>query len=98
MKYTDLVKEIASQYEDITQADVRAVFNSLNEIAVRVLSEGDTLSIDGLVKLSMVEQKGRTGVIQLGAKKGETFQSPNKMVAKCKLFPRFQEAVSYEVE
>ena len=98
MLYTEMVKEIAARNENLTQANVKAVLNTLVEIAESELKAGKSVTIDNFLKVSTTLQKGRKGIIQLGAKAGSEFTSPNKIVAKAKIMPRFQAKVSTIVE
>ena len=96
MKYTELVKEIAARHNNITQEMVRNVLQTLVVVAEEELAKDGYIVIDNLMKIQMKHQKGRKGVIRLGEKAGQTFQSPDMIVPKTKIAPRFKKKVSKE--
>ena len=96
MKYTELVREIAVRHNNITQETVRTVLQTLVDVAEEELAKGGYIVVDNLLKIEMKEQKGRKGVIRLGKKAGQTFQSPDMIVPKTRITPRFKRKVSKE--
>lgn len=96
MRYTELVKEIASRHNNITQEMVRNVLQTLVAVAEEELANDGYVIIDNLMKIEMKTQKGRKGVIRLGEKAGQTFHSPDMIVPKTKIAPRFKRKVSKE--
>ena len=97
MRYTEMVKEIASRHNNITQEMVRNVLQTLVAVAEEELSNGGYVIIDNLLRIDMKEQKGRKGVIRLGEKAGQTFHSPDIITPKVRVTPRFKKRVSKEV-
>ena len=97
MRYTELVKEIAARHNNITQEMVRNVLQTMVVVAEEELSNGGYIVIDNLLRIDMKEQKGRKGVIRLGHKAGQSFHSPDMIVPKTRIAPRFKKKVSKEV-
>ena len=96
MRYTEMVKEIASRHNNITQEMVRNVLQTLVVVAEEELANGGYVIIDNLLRVDMKTQKGRKGVIRLGEKAGQTFHSPDMVVPKVRIAPRFKKKVSKE--
>lgn len=96
MRYTQLVKEVAAMHDNITQEMVKNVLQTVVAIAERELANGGSISIDNLLKIEMKEQKGRKGIIRLGDRAGQPFNSPDMIVPKIKIAPRFKVKVSKE--
>lgn len=96
MRYTELVKEIAARHNNITQEMVRNVLQTMIVVTEEELQKGNYVIIDNLMKIEMKTQKGRKGVIRLGEKAGQTFNSPDMVVPKVRLVPRFKKKVSKE--
>ena len=96
MRYTELVKEIASRHNNVTQEMVRNVLQTMVVVAEEELAKDGYVIIDNLMKIEMKTQKGRKGVIRLGEKAGQTFNSPDMIVPKVRIAPRFKKKVSKE--
>lgn len=96
MRYTELVKEIASRHAGITQEMVRNILQTMVVVAEEELSNDGYVIIDNLMKIEMKTQKGRKGVIRLGEKAGQPFHSPDVVVPKVRIAPRFKKKVSKE--
>ena len=61
MNYSLLVKEVASKAE-ISQTDAKRVLDSLSEVIVQRVSEGDEVPLNRVGKFVKVKRSSRSGV------------------------------------
>lgn len=99
MNKGELVKFIADELKvkghKANQALVRDMLDAV-EHAVEAVVKGQGEVIIGGVKVSTKLQKGRTGIIMLGDKKGETYTTNDKIVPTAKVIPSVKKALSVE--
>ena len=62
-------------------------------VVTEALVAGNTVKIPDLGTFSVVEVAERTGTIQLGDRKGETYVTPAHRAPKCKIANALKEAV-----
>ena len=77
MNKTELVKEIANQ-TTLSQKDVVTVIDAFQNIVKDTVVRGGKVALTGCLTLDKKHVDAKTGVIQLGEKKGQTWTTPAK--------------------
>lgn len=77
MNKTQLVKELAER-TSLTQKDISTVLDTFQEVVKDTVANGDKVSLTGFLTFSKKHVDAKTGVIQLGEKKGQTWTTPAK--------------------
>lgn len=77
MNKTQLVKELAER-TSLTQKDISTVLDTFQEVVKDVVVNDDKVSLTGFLTFSKKHVDAKTGVIQLGEKKGQTWTTPAK--------------------
>lgn len=77
MNKTELVKEISNQ-TTLSQKDVVTVINAFQNIVKDTVVRGDKVALTGFLTFDKKHVDAKTGVIQLGEKKGQTWNTPAK--------------------
>lgn len=77
MNKTELVKEISNR-TTITQKDVATVIDTFQEVVKDAVVNGDKVSLTGFLTFAKKHVDAKSGTIQLGYKKGETWSTPEK--------------------
>lgn len=77
MNKTELVKEIANQ-TTLSQKDVVTVIDAFQNIVKDTVVRGDKVALTGFLTFDKKHVDAKTGVIQLGEKKGQTWTTPAK--------------------
>ena len=78
MNKTQLVKEIANRIEGMAQKDVVAVLGTFQEVVKETVVGGDKVAITGFLTFDKKHVPAKSGVVQLGDKKGQTWETPEK--------------------
>ena len=78
MNKTELVREIANKIEGATQKDVACVIDTFAEFIKETVVAGDDVKLTGFLTFSKKHVEAKSGIIQLGDKKGETWNTPEK--------------------
>ena len=78
MNKTELVREIANKIEGATQKDVACVIDTFAEVIKETVVAGDDVKLTGFLTFSKKHVEAKSGIIQLGDKKGETWNTPEK--------------------
>lgn len=78
MNKTQLVKEIANRIEGMAQKDVVAVLDAFQEVVKETVVGGDKVTLTGFLTFDKKHVPAKSGVVQLGDKKGETWTTPEK--------------------
>lgn len=81
-----VTKDMKEKGFKVTQETTKAFMDSLEKVVDGVIESGDNVVVMG-VKFGSKEQKGREGVITLGARQGETYRTEDKIVPTVKLTP-----------
>lgn len=84
MNKTDLIAKI-SEITDVSKKDVKAVIDSLPDVIKEAVANGDKVALTGFATFSKKHVDAKTGVIQLGDKKGQTWETPAKDEISVKL-------------
>lgn len=92
MNKTELIREIANK-AGFTQKDVAVMVDAMVDTVVETVTAGDEVKISGLGKFYAAEVAERTGTIQLGDKKGESYVSPAHNAPRFKAASAFKDAV-----
>ena len=77
MNKTELVKEISNQ-TTLSQKDVVTVIDAFQNIVKDTVVSGDKVALTGFLTFYKKHVDAKTGVIQLGEKKGQTWTTPAK--------------------
>ena len=77
MNKTELVKEIANQ-TTLSQKDVVTVIDAFQNIVKNAVVSGDKVALTGFLTFDKKHVDAKSGVIQLGEKKGQTWSTPAK--------------------
>ena len=77
MNKTQLVKELAER-TSLTQKDISTVLDTFQEVVKDAVVNDDKVSLPGSLTFSKKHVDAKTGVIQLGEKKGQTWTTPAK--------------------
>jgi DNA-binding protein HU-beta len=70
---------------NITKKDVTTIVDVLPEVIKEVVASGDKISLTGFISFEKVDIPEKTGVVQLGDKKGSTWTTPAHSEVKAKL-------------
>ena len=77
MNKTQLVKELAER-TNLTQKDISTVLDAFQSVVKDTVANGDKVSLTGFLTFNKKHVEAKTGVIQLGEKKGQTWTTPAK--------------------
>ena len=77
MNKTELIKEIANQ-TTLTQKDITTVLDAFQSVVKDTVANGDKVSLTGFLTFDKKHVGAKTGVIQLGDKKGQKWNTPAK--------------------
>ena len=77
MNKTQLVKELAER-TNLTQKDISTVLDVFQSVVKDTVANGDKVSLTGFLTFDKKHVEAKTGVIQLGDKKGQTWSTPAK--------------------
>ena len=77
MNKTELVKEISNQ-TTLSQKDIVTVIDAFQNIVKDTVVRGDKVALTGFLTFDKKHVDAKTGVIQLGEKKGQTWTTPAK--------------------
>lgn len=84
MNKTDLIAKI-SEVTTVSKKDVKAVIDSLPDVIKEAVANDDKVALTGFATFSKKHVDAKTGVIQLGDKKGQTWKTPEKDEISVKL-------------
>ena len=77
MNKTQLVKELAER-TNLTQKDISTVLDAFQSVVKDTVANGDKVLLTGFLTFDKKHVEAKTGVIQLGEKKGQTWTTPAK--------------------
>ena len=77
MNRTQLVKEI-SEKTTLTQKDIATVLDAFQSVVKDTVVNGDKVALTGFLTFDKKHVDAKSGVIQLGEKKGQTWTTPEK--------------------
>ena len=84
MNKTELIKKI-SQETTLSQKDVANVLDTFQKVVKETVEDGDDVKMTGFLTFSKKHVDAKTGVIQLGDKKGQAWETPAKDEVSVKL-------------
>ena len=84
MNKVELVKAIANKTE-ITQKDVSAVLDAFQDVVKETVTNDDKVTLTGFLTFAKKHVPAKSGVVQLGDKKGSTWTTPEKDEVSVKL-------------
>lgn len=82
-----------SKKTGFTKKDTGAVLDALLETVIETVVAGEEVTLPGLGKFVVVDVPERTGVIQLGDRKGESYVTPAHRAPKFKISSAFKNAL-----
>ena len=91
MTKADLIKNIGTKVENISNKDIALVLDALVETVVDVVKADDDVTIPGIGKVSVKTVPERRGKIMMGERKGEEYVVPQHREPKIKLAKNFKE-------
>ena len=77
MNKTELIKEISNR-TTISQKDVASVLDAFQSVVKDTVIGGDKVSLTGFLTFDKKHVDAKSGTIQLGEKKGQTWNTPAK--------------------
>ena len=90
MKTLEMVQAVTKDMKEkghkVTQEITRAFVDSLEKVVDEAVIAGDNVTVLG-AKFGSKVQKGREGIITLGARQGESYKTEDKIVPTVKLTP-----------
>jgi DNA-binding protein HU-beta len=92
MNKVELIANIAEN-TGLTKKDVGAVIDTLTGLVTDALVAGDKITLPGLCTFETVDVKEKTGVIQMGNRKGETYTVPQHKAPRLKASKSLKDAV-----
>jgi nucleoid DNA-binding protein len=78
MNKQNLVREIASRIEGASQKDVALILDTFQEVVRDTVIAGDDVKMTGFLTFSKKHVPAKSGIVQLGDKKGQTWKTPAK--------------------
>lgn len=96
MVKTELVKEIANKVNEantgieVKKDTVSAVLDALTDVIKDAVKKDDKVSIPDIGSFTVKTVKERTGTINLGSKKGETYSVPEHKEPKFTMSPKLK--------
>ena len=90
MNKTDLCAKI-SEVTEVSKKDVKAVIDALPDVIKEVVANDDKVALTGFATFSKKHVEAKTGTIQLGDKKGETWSTPAKDIIAVSLGKSYKE-------
>ena len=84
MNKTDFIAKI-SEVTEVSKKDVKAVIDALPDVIKEAVANDDKVSLTGFATFSKKHVDAKTGIIQLGDKKGQTWKTPAKDEVSVKL-------------
>lgn len=73
MNRTELVREIANRIDGATQKDVALILETFQEVVKETVVAGDDVKVSGFLTFAKKHVPAKSGVVQLGDKKGKTW-------------------------
>lgn len=92
MNKTELVTKVAGKL-GVTKKDTAAAIDAFVETVIETVASGEEVNLSGFGKFSAVDVAERTGTIQMGDRKGETYTTPAHRAPKFKFASAFKDAV-----
>ena len=92
MNKNETIKALANKTQ-YAQKDIKAVLDAFVETVIETVAAGEEVNISGLGKFVAVDVAERTGTIQMGDRKGETYVTPAHRAPKFKVASAFKDAL-----
>lgn len=92
MNKKELIAKLAEKM-DCTKKAAEEALDAVSAVITEALVEGQDVKISGFGTFSAVEVAERTGIIQMGDRKGETYTTPAHRAPKFKAASALKEAV-----
>ena len=92
MTKNEMISAIAEN-TGLTKKDVGAVIDTLTGVVTDALVAGDKVTLPGLCTFETVDVKEKTGIIQMGEKKGQQYITPAHRAPRLKAASSLKQAV-----
>lgn len=76
MTKIEFTTKMAEKISGLTKKDATMMIDTIGEVITEALVAGEEITIPGVGKFSTTEVAERTGIIQMGDKKGEKYTTP----------------------
>lgn len=83
MYKTEFINAVAEK-TNMTKKDADVAVQAVLDVIKDTLKSGDSVQFVGFGTFKNAVRKGRTGIVQLGSKKGESYQTEDKNVVRFK--------------
>lgn len=93
MNKTELIAAIAEK-AGVTKKDAEAVVSAFTDTVTEVMAAGDKITLVGFGTFEAVDVAEKTGVIRMGARKGETYTTPAHKAPKFKASSTLKNSVN----
>ena len=90
-KFSEKMTELSEK--KVTKKSAEEALMALAAVVIEALNDGETVKIPDLGTFSAVDVAERTGIIQMGDRKGETYTTPAHKAPKFKPTSAFKEAI-----
>lgn len=84
MTKNELVASVAEK-ASVPKKAVADVLSSIGEVIAEAMVAGDKVTLNGIGTFEVVDVPEKTGVIRMGARKGETYTKPAHKAPKFKM-------------
>lgn len=92
LNYTNFITAVATE-TGFTKKDTKEVIDAAAKVITDQLAAGNEVKFANLGKFTTAISAGRTGIIQMGDRKGETYTTEDKRVPKFKASKNLKDAV-----
>lgn len=92
MTKNEMISAVAEK-AGVTKKDAGAVVDALTAVVTDALVAGDKVTLPGLATFDVVDVKEKTGTIQMGSRKGETYVTPAHKAPRLKALTVLKNAV-----
>ena len=98
MTKSELITRLSEKMTEVTETKVtkkaaEEALTALVAVVTDALVEGETVKIPDLGTFSVVDVAERTGIIQMGDRKGETYVTPAHKAPKMKIANSLKETI-----
>ena len=93
MTKSELVVEVASK-ANVSRKDALAVIDALGDVITAAMVVNEKVTLNGVGTFETVDVPEKTGVIRMGARKGETYVKPAHKAPKFKVSSALKKIVA----
>lgn len=97
MTKDDLIKNIKIKTDaNLSRATIDMILNALKDVVYDAMKNGEEVSIAGLGKFSVRTVPEKSGIVTLGAAKGERWHKPEHKKPTFKLYDNFKKLLDVD--